>query len=76
VALIDLFGYVGAAVAIGCYLLMNAKRISLKAFNWSEFLAAIPLAGSTAVHGAWPSFIITVSYGAIGFYGVVTGRDG
>lgn len=73
--LIDWAGYIGAAIAVLCYFLMNAKRISLRVFNWSEFAAAIPLAASTLIHQAYPSLLVTVSYGLIGLYGVITNAE-
>lgn len=72
--MIDLVAWIAAAVALVAYFLLASGRVGMRVFNWSEFVASIPLAASAVVHGAYPALAITLSYGAIGLYGLLRGR--
>ena len=72
--MIDILAWVAAAVALVAYFCLAGGRVGMRVFNWSEFVAAIPLAVSAVDHHAYPALVITVSYGAIGLYGLLRGR--
>jgi basic membrane lipoprotein Med (substrate-binding protein (PBP1-ABC) superfamily) len=68
--MIDLFAWVGAVAALAAYFLLASGRVGMRVFNWSEFLAAFPLGFSAVAHRAYPALVVTVSYGAVGLYGI------
>ena len=73
--MIDLLAWVAAAVALIAYFLLASGEVGLRVFNWSEFVASIPLAVSAIHHAAYPALAITLSYGAIGLFGLVWGTN-
>lgn len=68
---VDIAGWIAAGLAIWAYFRMAGGKLALRWFNWSEFLASIPLAASAFQHRAFPALGITMSYGLVGLYGLV-----
>lgn len=71
--MIDVLGWAGAAVALGCYFALASGRVSVRVFHWSEFLAAFPLVASALHHDAFPAVVVTSAYAFVGLYGIVWG---
>jgi len=71
--MIDGLAWFAAGAALVAYWMLVTGRVSLRTFNCSEFLAAFPLAVSAVHHKAWPALSVTLSYGAIGLFGLTRG---
>ncbi|ANI76985.1 MULTISPECIES: CBU_0592 family membrane protein [Sphingobium] len=66
---IELVGWLGAILVLGAYLLVSMGRLSgnSAAFQWMNALGASFFVLNTWWHGAIPSMVLNIIWGAIGF---------
>jgi hypothetical protein len=68
--LIDVLGYVAAVAVLAAYFLTAGGRRPIAWFHWANAIGCLFTGVSAAQHGAWPSFLLTMAFGAIGAYGL------
>ena len=67
--LVELVGWLGALLVLGAYILVSTGRLSgsSAAFQWMNILGASFFIVNTWWHGAIPSMVLNIVWGAIGF---------
>jgi len=67
--LVELVGWLGALLVLGAYILASTGRLSgtSAAFQWMNILGASFFIVNTWWHGAIPSMVLNIVWGAIGF---------
>jgi hypothetical protein len=75
--IIELIGWISAAMMLSAYLLLNTNKVSAKskAYQWLNVLSGAGLIINSGWNGAYPSVAINVIWMFIGLYGVVRVAD-
>ena len=70
---IELVGWISAAMMLSAYLLLNTNKVSAqsKAYQWLNVLSGAGLIINSSWNGAYPSVAINVIWMFIGLYGLV-----
>ena len=72
-SLLDLTGYAADAAILGTYALIARRPGLVRWFHWANAIGAVPVCAvelaSTPV--PWAAFVLTASFGAIGWIGVL-----
>jgi hypothetical protein len=70
VTVVTILGFMADAWILSTYALLAHKKIA-KPFHWANAIGCFPLiVGEIVVH-AWPPLVLTVSFGALGWVGVL-----
>lgn len=72
-----ILGIVALVAAIAClvvYALMTNGRASMRVYDWTNIVAAIPLATFALLTGAYPSALLTASYMVAAIVGLIRKR--
>ena len=66
---VEIVGWLGAILVLGAYILVTAGRLSGSSalFQWMNALGATFFVLNTWWHGAIPSMVLNIVWGAIGF---------
>lgn len=66
---VEIVGWLGASLVLGAYLLVTTGRLSggSALFQWMNALGATFFVLNTWWHGAIPSMVLNIVWGAIGF---------
>lgn len=62
--------YLADVAVLGTYA-MVARGGSVRPFHWANALGCFPIIGVEIVAGAWPPLVLTATFGALGWVGVV-----
>lgn len=68
--LIEIIGWLAAALILGAYALLTAGRVTARSplYQWMNVVGAAGFVLNSGVNGAYPSAVLNVIWAAIGAY--------
>jgi len=75
--IIELIGWISAALMLSAYLLLNANKVSPKSplYQWLNVVSGAGFVINSGWNGAYPSAAINVVWMCIGLFGVLRVAD-
>lgn len=71
---IALAAYVADAAILATYA-ATARGRNVRLFHWANGIGCAPIIATEVAAQAWPALILTAAFGAIGWAGVIGGRQ-
>jgi hypothetical protein len=71
--MITALGFVADAWVIVAYAYL-VRTMRVRPFHWANAVGCLPILGTEIVVRAWAPLILTVFFGALGWYGLIKGR--